>query len=154
MMSHCREARPSLRRLVPAIVLSAALLAPPALAQSPSPRDAGSSWCGNGRDLSFVQRISGCGVILAFKRAMTRVRVLVHDWRGQLYASNGDYAAAVADFSAAIRLDPSYFIAYGQRADVYLATGDARQAVEDYSAYFVSTPIGRAFTAAALPGCN
>ena len=128
------------------MILCASMLAAPALAQSPSPRDAaGGAGCGNGGVLTFVQRIGGCSAILAFERVTTRARVIVHDWRGQLYASKGDYAAAILDFSATIRLDPSYFSAYGERADVYLAIGDAQKAVDDYGAYIRLNPDWKRF---------
>src|SRR6185312_12932178 len=65
------------------LLLSALLLAPSALAQSQSSTaDAETTlWCGSGRDLTRMQRISGCGVLLAAKRTIIKAVVLAHDLR-------------------------------------------------------------------------
>ena len=115
-----------------AFLLSALMLAPPALASSPSaPADV--SWCAEGRNLSSAQRISGCSAILTRKRSTTNAQVAAHMLRGQAYAARHDYGPAIADFSAAIGLDRAYAAAYRERAGAYLATSNAARATADFS---------------------
>lgn len=44
--------------------------------------------------------------------------------RGVDYYQNGEYDQAIADFSEAIRLDPTMAMAYSNRGAVYLYKGD------------------------------
>ena len=39
--------------------------------------------------------------------------------RGHAYINKGDYDRAIADYTEAIRLDPKYAIAYGNRGKAY-----------------------------------
>jgi len=120
-----RAVRSGLARPIASAWLLSALVLTAAPAQSATPRfdAADTSWCGDGSHPTLLQRISGCRIVLALQGAVTKAQVLAHDWRGQFFAEQREYRAALADFNAAIRLDANYAIAYGERADIYLATG-------------------------------
>lgn len=51
--------------------------------------------------------------------------------RGQLYAKNGDFSRAIADFDQAIRLDPSDAAAFNNRCWTRGASGDLDLALQD-----------------------
>lgn len=53
--------------------------------------------------------------------------------RGQQYYTLRDYNRAVADFTAAIGLDPYHAIAYGNRGNVKHVLGQLDAAIADYS---------------------
>ena len=53
--------------------------------------------------------------------------------RGLDYYAKGDYVRAIADFEAAIRVDPKMFDAYDERGNVYYAKRDYDRAIADYS---------------------
>ena len=52
--------------------------------------------------------------------------------RGNTFDDKKDYADAVADFDAAIKLDPHYATAFYNRANAKLNTGDKQGAIADY----------------------
>jgi tetratricopeptide (TPR) repeat protein len=60
--------------------------------------------------------------------------------RGLDYYAKGDHAHAMADFSAAIAIDPKMFDAYDDRGNVYYAKHDYDRAVADYSAAIKLNP--------------
>ena len=53
---------------------------------------------------------------------------------GDMASARGLYAAAVQDFTAAIRLAPESAYAYGNRGVVKAALGDAEGAIKDFDA--------------------
>src|SRR5262249_52781159 len=101
---------------------------------------ADASWCTGSGKLTSEQRISGCSAILAQKGITPKARVAAHDLRGQFYAAARNYSAALTDFSAAIKLDPTYAAAYGERGDVFLTFNANQQAIADYTAYLRLDP--------------
>jgi tetratricopeptide (TPR) repeat protein len=53
--------------------------------------------------------------------------------RGVLYNHRGDYTAAIADFEAALELDPAASAAYVNRGNAYFHSRQFDRAIEDYS---------------------
>jgi tetratricopeptide (TPR) repeat protein len=60
--------------------------------------------------------------------------------RGLDYYAKGDHARALADFSAAIGIDPTMFDAYDDRGNVYYAKHDYDRAIADYSVAIKLSP--------------
>jgi tetratricopeptide (TPR) repeat protein len=63
---------------------------------------------------------------------------ILYVWRGSLYGSNSarkgmKHDRAIADFSAAIRLDPGMHWAYRDRAEMFHLSGDYEHAIADIS---------------------
>lgn len=55
-----------------------------------------------------------------------------HSKRGDAYQGKSDFSRAIADYDAAIRLDPGNDEAFSSRGDAYAATGDYDRAIADY----------------------
>jgi len=49
-----------------------------------------------------------------------------------VFAASGDHARSIEDYSAAIRLDAQYALAYQGRGDAYARTGQPERALKDY----------------------
>ena len=85
------------------------------------------------------KQASGDVAIAACTRAIATGRYAGHDLaklhydRAVEYANKGDYDRAIADFSAAIRLDPKYDPAFNNRGAAYLAKGENDRAFADFS---------------------
>jgi len=56
-----------------------------------------------------------------------------HEFRGQLWYAQGDFAQAIKDFNRAIQLDPNSASAYSSRGNFWKAAGKVDRALEDYS---------------------
>jgi tetratricopeptide (TPR) repeat protein len=56
-----------------------------------------------------------------------------HFMRGLSRLDSGDTEASIPDFDHAIRLDPSYTAAYGNRGYALYSTGQTARAIEDYN---------------------
>jgi len=54
--------------------------------------------------------------------------------RGANYHSLGEYDLAIADFNAALRIDPGFDLARISRGHAFLAKGDANRALQDFEA--------------------
>lgn len=57
---------------------------------------------------------------------------VIYNNRGIAYWSKGDLDKAIADYNAAIRIQPKYVAAYHNRAMAYNDGGRSEQAIEDY----------------------
>jgi tetratricopeptide (TPR) repeat protein len=77
---------------------------------------------------AFNRAASGCEVTATSRRAR----------RGP--PRQEGYRRAIAEFDAAIRLDPSYAYAYSQRGFAYYKTGDPDQALKDVNEAFKHDP--------------
>ncbi len=67
-----------------------------------------------------------------------RIATLVN--RGILFKHRGDYTAAIADFEAALALDPEASAAYVNRGNIYLSTQQFDLAIDDYSTSLQMNP--------------
>jgi tetratricopeptide (TPR) repeat protein len=53
--------------------------------------------------------------------------------RAQLYIKNGDYDAAIADYTQVMRLNPTSKMVYQERGDAFVGKGDYDAAIADYT---------------------
>jgi tetratricopeptide (TPR) repeat protein len=67
-----------------------------------------------------------------------RITTLVN--RGILFNHRGDYTAAIADFEAALALDPEASAAYVNRGNTYFSTQQFDLAIDDYSTSLQMNP--------------
>jgi len=67
-----------------------------------------------------------------------RVATLIN--RGILFNHRGDYTAAIADFEAALALDPAASAAYVNRGNTYFYSRQLDRAIEDYSTSLQMNP--------------
>jgi len=64
----------------------------------------------------------------------------VYKIRGDARAAGGDYAAAIADYEQALKLNPSYWPALAGRGVARVETGDAAGALADLDRLLATTP--------------
>jgi len=78
------------------------------------------------------EAIAACTRAIGSSRVQGRELALVYFNRGIEYAAKGDDDRAIADFTAAIRLDPKDAYAYNNRGSAYKGKGDLDRAIADY----------------------
>ena len=79
------------------------------------------------------RRIRGCTQVIERGEKETRKnRSFAYDNRGNAYYKMGEFDRAIADFSAAIALNPNDAIAHYNRGNAYENKGDREQAIVDY----------------------
>src|SRR5262245_37084630 len=115
-----------------AFYLSSALLAfsiSPVAAQRLSPE-----WtrCVNqGNAFSACLQVAGSTTVVQSSRDTAAYRAIAYCNRGQAYATMEDYDRAIADYSEAIGLNPSFAGAYNNRAWAYFKAGKAADGLPD-----------------------
>jgi tetratricopeptide (TPR) repeat protein len=72
------------------------------------------------------------------RAANAKVAALIDS--GRKWATKGDLEHAVRDFSEAMRLDPKYPYAYGERGQALFKMGETERAIADYSAAIQRDP--------------
>lgn len=77
------------------------------------------------------ERISACSHVIAADARSSEGLSRAHDHRGVAWSEKGDQDRAIADFTAALRIDPRDSFAYGQRALAWYAAGDMKRALAD-----------------------
>ena len=88
-------------------------------------------------DAEACGRQSGDRAIAACSRAIASDKyagndlATLHADRGYAWADKGDPDRAIADYDAAIRLDPKYALAYNHRGEAYIDKGDYARAIAD-----------------------
>ncbi|HTK13538.1 MAG TPA: tetratricopeptide repeat protein [Xanthobacteraceae bacterium] len=80
------------------------------------------------RDIQIV----GCTKVIESGREQQAVVGIAHSNRADAYSAKKDYAHALADFSTAIQLNPTYVNAHWGRGDVYFEMNSFPQAITDY----------------------
>src|SRR6266702_2102574 len=113
-----------------AILALALGLASPALAQAPSDGER----C-QARTTLHDERIAACSAVIAEGRENGRGLAVAYCNRGHALTEKKelDLDRAIADFSEAIRIDPSYATAYDNRASAWHAKKNYQRAVADYT---------------------
>jgi tetratricopeptide (TPR) repeat protein len=86
--------------------------------------------CKNG---SGDEALAACTRALQASRLDRTERVRVYNARGVLWKRKGDYDRAIADYNAAIELDPEYHYAYYNRGISYFERRDIDRAIADFT---------------------
>jgi tetratricopeptide (TPR) repeat protein len=122
-------------------MMTAALLlfAAPALAASEADHDA----CVKG---SGDAAIAGCAAIIADRGEPVRSRAAAHLNRGYEWGAKGDLDRAMADYGAAIELDPQYAAAYYRRGLALRDKGDLDRALADHTTAIRIDPTASIYT--------
>jgi tetratricopeptide (TPR) repeat protein len=119
--------REGVRVQIPMMVLCALLVAAgPAFAARQKDHDD----C-NARDPD--RNIAGCTRLIEDDHESAKVRSIAYVGRGLAWQSKGDRDRAMADFSAAIRLDPDNSLAYSDRGILWREKNDVDRAIADFS---------------------
>ena len=110
------------------------LLAAPASAQSPRPKNV--NLC-NGVDRTSPEpQIAGCTALIDSGEETALVMAIAHNNRGNAYLAKGEHDRAIRDYNEAIRLDPKNVRAFNDRAFnnrgvAYRKKGDFDRALQD-----------------------
>jgi Tfp pilus assembly protein PilF len=100
--------------------------------------------------------IAICGRIIARGKVKGRDLARTFNNRGLGYVSNKELDKAMADFDAAIRVDPTYPFAFDNRGDVWRQRGEFERALTEYNEAlrrdpkFVSAYVNRGMTYEAM----
>src|SRR4051794_15123483 len=115
----------------------------PAVAQTRPPSDeAARMWCVGGEDTSGDKQIAGCTAVLAAKKLTDNARKAAYYLRGNAYGEMHVYDRAIADYSAAIKIDPNYAGAYRGRGEAHYQRREYDLAIADDSVYIKMDPNG------------
>ncbi|HUO93025.1 MAG TPA: tetratricopeptide repeat protein [Rhizomicrobium sp.] len=88
-------------------------------------------WC-YAPEATDEQTIDGCTALAQSGQFSGRdLAIILYD-RGLSYENTKQYNLAMADFSQAVGLDPTYADAFDDRGNVYTKTGDYNHAIADY----------------------
>ena len=79
------------------------------------------------------RRIRGCSQIIGLRRGKdySDAKAVAYKARGSAYHEKAQYDRAVADYTKAIQLNPSYANAYNGRAWAFLKLGEAKKGLLD-----------------------
>jgi len=98
--------------------------------------------CYSAAEVSAVSTgtVDHCNTALKSRTLSRRDRIATLVNRGILFNHSGDYTAAIADFEAALALDPNTSAAYVNRGNSYFSTQQFDLAVDDYSTSLMMDP--------------
>jgi len=86
-----------------------------------------------GKAFSPDVQIEGCTALLQSDGVSAHNRAVAYVNRGIAYAGKKDNDHAIADFNAAININPNFAAAYNNRGSAVQAKGDYDRAIADYS---------------------
>lgn len=121
---------------VAAAALSAVLAGgiAPAAAQASLPKPGSPAeqrhWC-NDAASSDIQTIVGCTNLIKSGREKKHDLVIDYNNRGVAFYNKKDFDKAIADYNAALKLDPEYAPSYNGRCAAFNAKGNAALAIAD-----------------------
>jgi len=91
--------------------------------------------CYNAAEIAGVSAgsLGHCDAALKDRTLLEKDRIATLINRGIVFNHRGDYTAAIADFEAALALDPEASAAYVNRGNAYFSTEQFDLAIDDYS---------------------
>ena len=108
------------------------LAASPAASVSAQATDERAARCENKQDsFSFALQVAGCTALIDTNRLTNDGAVFAYFNRGRAFARNKDYERAVADFTSALRIQPTHVQSLILRAVTYRVLKDPEHAKAD-----------------------
>jgi tetratricopeptide (TPR) repeat protein len=145
------------RKLMRGLALIAAVAALTLAIPRPALADRDDEDCFNATlDETGERAIAVCGRILARGKVKDRDLARTLNNRGLGYVANKQLDKAMADFDAAVRVDPTYPFAFDNRGDVWRQRGEFERAITEYNEAlrrdpdFVSAYVNRGMTYEAM----
>src|SRR5262245_21384636 len=89
--------------------------------------------CAGNPRIDWDTQIGSCTALVQSSQETARNRAFAYRNRGKAYYRKGDFDTALADYNAAIQLDPKYTFAYYNRGNAWRDKGDVDRAIADYS---------------------
>jgi tetratricopeptide (TPR) repeat protein len=96
--------------------------------------------CFGNAGMSLPARVNACTAILQRPLLVPEQKFSAHINRGRAFYLQRQFAQAIADYSAAIQLNPERKEGWASRAGVYLALGDLTRAQKDAAAVLGIVP--------------
>ena len=98
--------------------------------------------CYNAAEMAGISvgSLDHCDAALRDRKLFKKDRIATLINRGILHNHRGDYTAAIADFEAALALDPEASAAYLNRGNAYFSTEQLDLAIDDYSTSLQMNP--------------
>src|SRR5689334_11787257 len=122
-------------------LIACALTAWPASAQkAPSAEEIARIKCVGGGPITIEQRIEGCTAVLELRKSTSTKRKAAYYLRGNIFSDQSAWPQAIADYSAAIKIDPNYAAAWRGRAEAYNQSKDYDRAIADFSRFIQLDP--------------
>jgi tetratricopeptide (TPR) repeat protein len=90
------------------------------------------SFCTGRSDTPWDVQIRSCTALILSEREPVKDRAIAHNNRGIAYYGEKDYDRAIADYDAAVSLDPGYATGYYNRGNAWQVKGDNDRAILDY----------------------
>ena len=87
--------------------------------------------CANGEKPAADRKISACTAVIEAGRETNHNLAVAFNNRGAVYADRKDYPRAIADYDAAIRLNPKYATAFDNRCEARAKSGQLSEALAD-----------------------
>jgi tetratricopeptide (TPR) repeat protein len=90
--------------------------------------------CTGKSGVDWNQQVKACTALIEAAQGSPQDRAKIYDRRASVYFALGDDDHAMADYDAAIRLDPDLASAYGGRGDIYIMDReDPDRAIAEYN---------------------
>jgi tetratricopeptide (TPR) repeat protein len=102
-------------------------------AQREPPPATSTRLCFSEEAVEFEQRMADCTAIAESPNEPPALRAQAYLVRGYFYFNSGDARRAIADYTAAIKLDPKLVAAYMRRAEAFRDEGETDRALADYT---------------------
>src|SRR5215831_3580569 len=120
--------------LIDAAVALALLAATPAAAQQEQELPSEWTLCLNAGNVYPPDIVAdGCTAVISSRDHNPRELAVAFTNRGLAYRAQGDFDRAIADYDAAIKLDPGYAVAFNNRGAARRDQGEYDRAIADYT---------------------
>src|SRR3954451_9480841 len=120
----------SLKPFVLAVAVAA--LAPAAAGAQQPPKVTDEQRCTGQAGVTADAQAAACTALIDSKRFTKQNLAILHSNRGIAHGKAGDYDSAIADFDAALRINPAHVRAYLNRGYANFAKGDSDSAISDF----------------------
>src|SRR5215203_4921180 len=121
---------PNLRSFSLAVAM-AALVTAPGGAQPANPSD--EQRCTGQAGVTPPVQVAACTALIDSGRFTKQNLAILHSNRGIAHGKAGDYERAVADFDAALRVNPNHLRAFVNRGNANFARRDYDRAIADFT---------------------
>src|SRR3982750_642493 len=112
--------------------IAVAAFATTAGAQQPPAKGTDEQRCTGQAGVTPEAQAAACTVLIDSKRFTRTNLAILHSNRGIAYGKAGDYDRAIADFDAALRINPNHVRAYVNRGNANFTRRDYDRAIADF----------------------
>ena len=122
-----------LRVVITAALAALALVPASAGAQQAAPRSSDEQRCTGQAGVTPDAQAAACTTLIDSGRHSRQNLAILHSNRGIAYGKAGDFERAIADFDAALRINPNHVRATINRGNANFAKRDYQSAIADFT---------------------